>query len=163
MGGTFYILSAITLTVLVSVIFVFVVRKVIQKIFIKTIDLEILSRQIDNMSGHDFDTFLNNVFIQKGYKVQDLPKVGDFGCDLIAEKDGVKIAVQAKRYGNKVNLKAVQEVYSGKDFYGCDVAIVITNNTYQPSAIKLARKIGVVLWTKQELNEFIKTGDICKA
>ncbi len=38
---------------------------------------------------------------------------GDYGVDVLAEKEGVTYAVQCKRYDGPVGVKAVQEAYAG--------------------------------------------------
>ena len=62
-----------------------------------------------------------------------------------------------KEYGyhDKVGLEAVQEVYAGRDYYECHVAVVLTNQTFTPAAIKLADKIGVVLWDRNTLRDLL--------
>lgn len=72
---------------------------------------------------------------------------GDQGIDIIANKDGLKYGIQCKLYKNPVSNKAIQEVYTGASFYGCDVAVVMTNSTFTESAKELAHKIGVKLWS----------------
>ena len=39
-----------------------------------------------------------------------------------------------------------QEFFAGKTFYGCHVAVVMTNSTFSDSARQLANQLGVVLW-----------------
>ena len=51
----------------------------------------------------------------RGWTVADTPASGDFGADLIAEKDGKRIAIQAKRYSKPVGNKAVNEALGGRD------------------------------------------------
>jgi restriction system protein len=83
---------------------------------------------------------------------------GDQGIDVIAEKAGIKIGIQAKCYSSKVTNKAVQEVTAALSYYSCDKGIVISNNYFTESAISLAQSNNIVLWDrdslKRKLEEF---------
>ena len=96
--------------------------------------------QIDNMSGQEFEDYLiNNILPLDGYyNISGTNYSGDYGVDIVAEKNGIKCAIQCKRFREKINLKAVQEIVAGRKHYRCDKAIVITNNYYSKSAIELA-------------------------
>lgn len=39
----------------------------------------------------------------------------------------------------------MQEVYAGAAYYGCDIAMVITNSTFSKSAVELASRLNVIL------------------
>ncbi len=39
----------------------------------------------------------------------------------------------------------MQEVYAGIAYYGCDIAMVITNSTFSKSAVELASRLNVIL------------------
>lgn len=73
-------------------------------------------------------------------------KSGDYGADVIAEKDGIKYVFQCKYYTTQVGIEAVQQIYAAKDFYSAHVAIVVTNSVFSKAAKVLARELGVVLW-----------------
>lgn len=63
--------------------------------------------EIDAMDGHTFETFLGTLFRRLGYRVEQTRYRGDYGADLVVAKGGVKTAVQAKRSGKRVGVKAV--------------------------------------------------------
>lgn len=111
---------------------------------------------IDDMSGEDFEKYLEYLFIDLGYKVIRTQLSGDQGADLIIEKNNIKTVIQAKRWGNKITNKAIQEVYAAQTYYEAQQAMVITNNQYTKSAIDLATKIGVILYNREKLLELIK-------
>ena len=111
---------------------------------------------INDLSGIDFELFLENIFIDKGFNVLRTKASGDFGADLIVETaSGTRAAVQAKRFKNKVNLKAVQEVVASVSHYGADFGIVIASSSFFPSAIELAKTNNVELWGEDKLLAFI--------
>lgn len=70
---------------------------------------------------------------------------GDYGVDITASKETKRYAIQCKNYTGSVGIRAIQEVYSGKAYYGCDEAMVITNSGYTKAAKQLAKKNGVIL------------------
>ena len=80
------------------------------------------------------------------------PASNDYGADLIAEKFGKKIVIQAKCYTqNPIGPAAVQEVVTSKKYFDCQNAMVITNNEFTSNAKKLAEKNCVKLWDRTKL------------
>ena len=115
---------------------------------------------INELSGIEFETIIKNKFIELGFKAELTKASGDFGADIIIETiNNSRIAIQCKRFKNKVNLKAVQEVNSSLSHYGCDFGIVITNNTFLRSAITLAASNDIELWDNDKLLRFL-IGDL---
>lgn len=117
---------------------------------------------VDKMSGEDFESFLENLFRKKGFTVTHTGSSskfrGDSGADLLIEKGGVKIVVQAKRWKGVVTEKSVQEVVAAKAVYACTEAIVVTNSYFSKHALGLARANKVVLWDRNKLaSEILKT------
>jgi restriction system protein len=99
-----------------------------------------------NMTGRDYEYFVANYLKKHGFKnVQVTKASGDFGVDITAYKRKNKYAIQCKYYTNPVSLDAIQEVVAGKSYYGCNKAMVVTNNTFTENAVKLARQNGVIL------------------
>lgn len=112
----------------------------------------------DSMDGHTFEYFCADILKRNGYfNVHVTPGSGDQGIDIIAQKDEIKFAIQCKCYQADIGNKAIQEAYAGKRFYECHIAIVMTNSYFTKSAIALADKNGVILWSRDKLNELIKT------
>ena len=113
-------------------------------------------KDIQSMNGLDFERFLESQFSRMSFQVERTKGSGDYGADLIiATKSGTKAAVQAKRFKQKVNLKAVQEVVASLPHYGVDFGIVITTSGFFPSAIELAKTNGVELWDEDKLIRFL--------
>lgn len=110
--------------------------------------------RVDRMSGEEFEIFMEHYFIQKGYKVERTPLSGDYGVDLIIEHElGGKIGVQLKCYSKKVPADAVQEVFTSLRHHNLSSGMVITNNYFQPSAIRLAADNNITLWDRNKLIE----------
>ncbi|PAF21737.1 hypothetical protein CHH49_09815 [Terribacillus saccharophilus] len=113
--------------------------------------------EIDVMSGHEFEVYLKALFANKGYLVKATPGSGDFGADLIIEKEEKRIAIQAKRYSQPVGVKAVQEVIAvaAMNYYNCTDAWVVSNNTYTKSAVQMAIRTNVQLMNREDLINMI--------
>ena len=83
---------------------------------------------MDEMEGHDFEYYCADLLKASGFLDVEVTKgSGDFGADILAEKDGVTYAFQCKCYDKPIGVKAVQEIYAGRDFYGRMVGVVMTN------------------------------------
>jgi len=99
--------------------------------------------ELDRLSGEEFEEFLAGLFRAQGYAVELTAITGDYGADLILSKGGQRICVQAKRYAGSVGVAAVQEALSGKAYYQCDAAWVITTGIFTINAHELAAKSDV--------------------
>lgn len=111
---------------------------------------------IDGLSGLNFESLLEKLFIAMGYLVNRTKKSGDQGADLILKKDGEKTVVQAKRYTNTVGNKAVQEVLASREYYSASNAIVVTSSAFTISARELANASRVQLWDRKQLEIYIR-------
>lgn len=108
-------------------------------------------REIDKMTGEEFEIYLSNLFSRLGYNVKHLGKSGDLGSDLIIDKNGIKTAVQAKRYRGYVGPDAVREIFTSINPRKCTSGMVVTNSFYTSEAKYLARTNNVILWDRYEL------------
>lgn len=112
---------------------------------------------IDRMSGVEFEGYLEVLFQRLGYQRVERTEYYDYGADLIAYKDGVKTAIQAKRSAGKVGVAAVQQVVAAKAKYRCSHAVVVTNGEYTRQARHLAMANDVELWDRKALAEQIQS------
>lgn len=112
--------------------------------------------QIDTMTGIEFENLLKYHFSNLGYKVKTTPTSSDYGADLILKNDESKIVVQAKRYKNKVGIKAVQEIIGAIGYYEADKGMVVTNSYFTTNAINLAKSNDIELWDRNKLIEVFK-------
>lgn len=109
-------------------------------------------KNIDAMSGIDFEHFAARWLALGGYRsIKTTPKSNDYGIDLVAVKDGVKVGVQCKRYSGNVGVAAIQEVTAGTAYYNCEKGIVITNAAFTKNAVSLAAANGIELIDGAEL------------
>jgi restriction system protein len=96
-------------------------------------------REIDAMTGIDFEHFVAVRLRSAGYRVALTKVTGDFGVDLIASKGRQRIAIQCKRHGRSVGPAAVQQVVAGALLHRCTSTMVVSNQEFTPAAIQLAR------------------------
>ena len=111
---------------------------------------------IDEMDGHDFERYCANLLIGYGFVNVHVTKgSGDQGVDIIGWYGGYKYAIQCKRYSHKLGNTPIQEVSAGKNYYGCQVGLVITNNYFTEGAVALAKVNNVQLWNRDKLMSLI--------
>ena len=111
---------------------------------------------LDDIDGLDFEELTCDILAANGYDIAENTQASvDFGVDVLARKDGISYAIQCKRYQKPVGVEAVQQVYAGRAYYECHVAVVLTNQHYTIHARKLADKLGVVLWDREFLEEML--------
>lgn len=104
---------------------------------------------MDEMEGHDFEYYCADLLKKDGFTNVEVTRgSGDYGVDILAERDGISYAFQCKCYDKPIGVKAVQEVYAGRDYYDRMVGVVITNQYYTQPAIDLASKLKILLWDR---------------
>lgn len=106
---------------------------------------------VDVMDGKTFEEFLATRYRRLGYDVDVTKYQGDFGADLVITKEGVRTAVQAKRWNRPVGLDAVQQVVAAKAYYRCQLAAVVSNQPFTQQARELAAVNDVKLWDRDVL------------
>ena len=95
---------------------------------------------IDHMTGGQFEHYVAELLKHQGYSDVCVTQLsGDYGADLIATKDNVRWAIQAKRYTGHVGVPAVQQAVAACAYYGCQSAMVVTTSRFTYAAQKLAR------------------------
>ena len=111
----------------------------------------------DSMEGHDFERFCANLLKARGFLEVEVTKgSGDFGVDILAEKDGISYAFQCKRYDEPVGVKAIQEIYAGRDYYDRQIGVVMTNQYFTAPAVQAAGKLKILLWDRGYLEEMME-------
>lgn len=113
-------------------------------------------REIDRMSGLEFELVCANHLRKLGYKVEETKASCDMGADLIIKKGSEKIAVQCKRYNSKLSNTCVQEVVASMPIYGATSCMVITNNFFTKNCREVALANGCVLWDRNDIIDKFK-------
>lgn len=113
-------------------------------------------RDLDDIDGIDFEELTCDILVANGFETAENTQASmDYGVDVLARKDDITYAIQCKRYHAPVGIDAVQQIYAGRAYYECHVAVVLTNQYFTDSARKLADKIGVVLWDRDMLEQLL--------
>lgn len=113
-------------------------------------------KQLDKMDGHQFEYACADILKANGYKhVKVTRGSGDFGVDVIAEKDKVRYAIQCKRYNHKLDNTPIQEVVGGLAYYQCDKGAVMTNQYFTEPAKQLAQVNDIKLLDRDTLSHMV--------
>lgn len=118
--------------------------------------LKVTMEKVDAMEGHEFEYFVADLLEKLGYENVSVTRgSGDQGVDVLAELNGIKYAIQCKNYSSALGNTPVQEVSAGKEFYGCHVGVVVTNNYFTKGGRELAERVKVILWDRDKLAEMM--------
>jgi restriction system protein len=110
---------------------------------------------IDAMSGTEFEDYVAARLRRAGWQVTVTSVSGDYGVDLIAQRDGRSVAIQCKRHGKSVGVAAVQQVVSGARQHGCTKSIVVSNREFTRAAQQLAFTHGCQLIGRRALQAWV--------
>ena len=113
---------------------------------------------IDNLTnGLEFEKCFASILKGIGFSnIEVTSGSKDFGIDVLAKKDDLFFGFQCKLYSSPVGNEAIQQAYSGKQHYNCNVVIVVTNNYFTQQAQEQARELQVILWDRDNLEKKIK-------
>lgn len=126
----------------------------------KGVEAQTAELEMDDMEGHEFEYFCADLLRDKGFLDVEVTRgSGDFGVDILAEKDGVTYAVQCKCYNAPIGIKAVQEIYAGRDYYDRMVGVVMTNQYFTSAAVDAAKKLKILLWDRGYLESMMEELD----
>lgn len=112
---------------------------------------------IDRMDGYRFEARLSALFGALGYAVEPTKLSGDKGADLIVSRNGERIVIQAKCYGQgrRVGVAAVQQAVAAIRSYRAHRAAVVTNREFTRQAVEIAEDNGVRLWDRRCLEQAV--------
>lgn len=113
-------------------------------------DEVILTSQLNDLSGAEFERLLALYFRDRGYTVNEVGVGGnDGGVDLvIIDKRGEKTAVQAKCYSehNSVPVQTIRELVAAKRNHDCILSLLVTTSDLTGPARKEAEQFKVDYW-----------------
>lgn len=133
------------------------VPKVVEQPVVRRRSADDILDDVDHMDGIEFESWCAHLLEKLGYEnVETTVATGDQGVDIIAERKGMKYAIQCKRYNTLLGNSPIQEVYAGMRFYDCRVAVVMTNSRFTRAAYDLAEATGVKLWDRYMLKKFLR-------
>ncbi len=118
---------------------------------------QIVPEHFDMLEGHEFEHYCAELLRKKGFIDVEVTKgSGDYGVDILAEKEGVTYAIQCKCYTAPIGVKAIQEAYAGRDYYDRMVGAVLTNQYFTTPAVEAAKKLKILLWDRGYLESMLE-------
>lgn len=108
--------------------------------------------------GQGYEREVASLMTRLGFDVRFTSVTGDQGVDLIAEREGLRLAIQCKNYSKPVGNNAVQQVFAGAQFYQAGAAAVVAPNGYTVAARQLASSLGVRCLHHAELERVFSPG-----
>jgi hypothetical protein len=94
----------------------------------------------------EYEHLVAAVLRGEGWQATVTPSVHDFGLDVIAERGGVRLGVQAKMYlqaNRPVNAMTVMHTYGAAAYHDCDQCMIATDGRVLPDAETVAAKLAV--------------------
>lgn len=147
-GGLILLLGILFVLLLTVTVIFLVTRSYRKKCGIK---------ELDEIEGHEFEYYCAELLKKRGFIEVTVTKgSGDYGIDVLAEKDGVTYGIQCKAYTGPVGVKAVQEAFAGKEYYDRMVGAVLTNQYFTKPAVEAAKKLKILLWDRGYLDSMIE-------
>jgi len=99
----------------------------------------------EHMSPEEFEHYCAAVLREMKWKARVTQASGDQGVDIVADKRGMRIVIQCKKYSKPVGNRAVQEIVAAIAHEGAQRGVVVTTSDYTPAAEKLAASNQVLL------------------
>ena len=116
-----------------------------------------MPEHFDTLEGHEFEYYCADLLRESGFIEVEVTKgSGDYGADILAEKDGVTYAIQCKCYTAPIGVKAIQEAHAGRDYYDRMVGAVLTNQYFTTPAVEAAKKLKILLWDRDYLESMLE-------
>ena len=163
-GRIVTIIRVLLIIVLLPVVIVYCIASGIKKLKVKKLAKEKIKifniSQVDSMTGIEFECLLKDLFEKQGYTASLTSSSGDYGADLVCEKNGKTLIVQSKRYSGTVGPKAIQEIIGAKNHYRASDAMVVTNSYFSKEASILAAENDVKLVDRDVLKNLILKFDV---
>jgi restriction system protein len=101
-------------------------------------------------TGREFEEFCAQELQRSGWRVQLTAISRDQGADLVAERDGERLAVQCKLLARPIGNYAVQEVVAARAHQHADRALVVSNQRFTASCVELAatNRVELLHWSE---------------
>lgn len=106
----------------------------------------------DDMDPYEYEHFCAEQFLIHGWDSAEATSgSSDQGVDVIAKRGSEVLVGQCKKYAKPVGNSAVQEVVAGMGYYGANIGVVISNNSFTNSAEQLAAANNIKLIHHSEI------------
>ena len=116
-----------------------------------------LANNFENVDPFEFERFISNLLKKMGYNTEVTRRTGDYGVDVIAEKNGEKIVVQVKRWKNPVPPAEINKLLGAMRNFRADRAIFVTTSRFTKNARYIAdRNPEIELWDMEKLRLLVR-------
>ncbi len=121
--------------------------------------------EIDRLNPNLFEATIGALYKTQGFEVYLTPYSNDKGVDIVLLKKGENYLIQAKQTKSLVGIEAIQEIYTGKNYYEDRFKeqfklMIITNNDYSSSATILAKSNDITLLNRAFLENLVTENNI---
>lgn len=109
-----------------------------------------------DLTPYEYEEYVRDRLKAAGWRrIKVTDRSGDFGADIVGDSPTHhRVAIQAKRYVNKVGVDAVSQAIAGMSYYHCTESMVITSAPgFTASAIQLANESKTMLWSNFEITK----------
>ena len=103
------------------------------------------------MTPREFEYYCAEILTQHKWIAHVTQASHDQGTDIIAEKKGIRIIIQCKKYSKPVGNFAVQEVAAALAYKNADRGIVVATSGFTSAALELAKCNNILLLDHREL------------
>ena len=111
---------------------------------------------IDNMNGLAFERYVARLLENEGFtNVEVTQGSGDYGVDITASDGPIRYAIQVKRSSSIVPRNAISDAVTGKLYYSCDAAMVITNSRLSSNSKEYAACVECSIIERDKLADWI--------
>ena len=100
------------------------------------------------MTPEEYEHLVAEVLRSEGWDAHVTPYVRDYGLDVVAERDGRRLGVQAKMYGGanrSISVETVMLTYAAAAYADCGEAMIVTDSRVLDDARQVADKLRVAL------------------
>lgn len=108
------------------------------------------------ISPSEYEQLCADILKGIGWQARVTQSSRDHGADVIAEKRGVRVVIQCKRYSQPVGNKAVQEAHSALSLYAGNVACVVAPSGFTSQARREANGLNIHLLHHSDLEELMR-------
>lgn len=105
-----------------------------------------------DMGPIEFETWCRRALARSGWTARIAPAGASQAATILAECEGVTLAVQCRLSAQPVGTKAVQEVLAARRLYQRQIAVLVSNESFMPLARSMAQAEGVCLLHHSELD-----------
>lgn len=116
-----------------------------------------LSEKLDSLDGNSFEDLILKIYSSMGYECMKTP-IPEHGADVIADKEGERIAIQCKytENGRARDSSGIAQLILEADYWNPTKKVAATNVVFEPIARTIANENLIQLLERGELLELLE-------